>query len=338
MGAEYIPPLGKDGHPILIPELIEEDFDATTAIFRRFVSDGTPFILEDLRAHLAGNNVQLPADPEELREMFEEMVDVTLTYYADRREARTWHQQKVGREVVYTLVEIIPHNAIDTLELPAEQETAETEPAGALPLPADAGSSSPTHSQDHRPLLAGETLAAIFGAQDLVRLKHAIGLVASTMGIDTRTAADLIANTRDAGGLFKHTIGGVTFIGREPPERLARAETEPTDAEVARLLNEDEIGIMVRVMDRLTTGGRHVSQGETIKALRQALDMGSGPAFNRLLRIMEDQRLIKFDSTANYGRARKSPRVHVRGQDMKERWIGNREAYINRLRKVTIPV
>ena len=172
-----------------------------------------------------------------------------------------------------------------------------------------------------------------------MRRKELTDAIARRFRLNAPDAGDLINAAFFADKLRKVPFRGTTFIAvnnGEPKQRRAEQSRAPEAAvPEERELTEKEILTLTAILDKLAEG--HLTTGETIKNLERQINSDfSRDHFRKLLRILEAHRFIRYDSTANYGKARKSPRVHFRGQDIKNRWQANRDGYINRLRKATI--
>lgn len=332
------PPRRYDG-PHYDPALVEEDFEETAGIVRRFAMRNQDFTEERLIAHLAANGVVLYGTQEDWDYLFAEMREKIVTDAAERRRPSeiTWVSQRLGEVATYTMVETVsPEVPVVALvaDAPAEEIPVEREEVSALPEAVEV-------RQIAKPPSPFDDIHAILGSapEGMMRRRELTAAVAKRLRISPTDARDLIDAAFFAEKLRKVATRGTTFIAvnnGEPRQKKSGPEPTPESAEPEeRALTDEEILTLTAILDRLAEG--HVTTGETIKNLERHLSTGfSRDHFRKLLRILEAQRFIRYDNTANYGKARKSPRVHFRGQDMKNRWQANRDGYINKLKKATI--
>lgn len=328
------PPRGYDG-PLYDPMLVEEDFTETVGIARRYALRNVEFTEEDLIVHLARNGVRLYGSQEDWDYLFTDIREQVVKDAAERKNPAqvSWTVQALGDIATYTMVETVsaPPALAQVAELPAPPAREEERAVPEKPARTESEPSS-----DPFVVIVG-----ILGdaPEGMLRRKELTDAVARRFRLSAPDASDLISAAFLADKLRKVPSRGTTFIAvnnGEPKQRRAEAVRAPEAAvPEERELTEKELLTLTAILDKLAEG--HLTTGETIKNLERQINSGfSRDHFRKLLRILEAQRFIRYDSTANYGRARKSPRVHFRGQDTKNRWQANRDGYINRLKKATI--
>jgi hypothetical protein len=312
----------------LDPMLVIEDFDETVGMARRFARDNPEFTEEDLINRLASNGVKLYGTRKEWNRFFTDVRKRITTEATKKKppEEVTWIVQHVGGVATYTMVEVVPTGPKPveaTAVIPEPEPTvrdAEPRRGAAAVAPADV----------MRALLTAAT-------NGMMRPNDFADAIARRLRLDAAATAGAIEEALAAKVIRKVGSRGSTYItvsSNEPElgRRVARPETEEPDE---RLLTEGELMMVVSILDELAKG--HITTGVTTKNLESILHSTfSRDHFRRLLRILESQRLIRFDNQANYKQARKSPRVHLRGQDTKNRWLANRDGYINRLKQAKI--
>lgn len=329
------PPRRYDG-PLYDPTLVEEDFEETVGIMRRFAMRNQEFTEVRLIAHLAANGVILYGTQDEWEYLFAEMREKVVTDAAEKRRPVeiTWTEQKLGEVATYTMIEAeAPEEPAATeVALPAVEEPAEREVDTAVAVEVKEPGNAPSPF---------DAISAILGdaPEGMMRPKELAEAVAIRLRLTSSDASDLVGAALFAQKICKVSTKGTAFLtvnNGEPKKQRVEPASPPESAEPEeRALTDEEILTLVSILDKLAEG--HVSAGETIKNLERHLNTGfSRDHFRKLLRLLEAQRFIRYDSNANYGRARKSPRVHFRGQDMKNRWQANRDGYINKLKKATI--
>lgn len=316
---------------ILDPLLVEEDYEETVGMVRRFARDNPSFTEEDLLMRLARNGVVLYGTQSEWDDLFTEMRDQIVAEAAKKRTpvAVTWAVQQLGDMATYTMVET--RTASDTpKEVPVPKAIrALTE-----------SSSEPARVVGTAPLPGSELRLILDAAADgMMRPIDLTAAVAKQLRIDHDAAAGIIGAALADKLLRKVGNKGITFIvasnGETAQKVLEPVGMSEVHEDEERLLTEDELTMVIAVLDKLSEG--HVTTGATIKVLEQQLQSSFGrDHFRKLLRLLESQRLIRIDHEAKYGKARKSPRVHLRGQDTKSRWQANRDGYIARLRNAAI--
>lgn len=316
-------------HDYLDPMLEEEDYEETVGMVRRFARDNPDFTEDDLLQRLANNGVYLYGTQEEWDDLFTEIRGQIVEEAAQKKPPVevTWVVQQLGGMATYTMIEVesVAEVQAETLVVVAEPERVvrRVEPRRE-PITA------PTQADAIRAVLGAAT-------DGMMRPKDLIDAVAKQLRLDPDAATVAIDAALLTNRIRKTGYRGTTYITvstDEPAQRRrpARAETEDVEE---RLLSDDELAMVISVLDKLAEG--HVTTGVTIKNLESLLHSSySRDHFRRLLRILESQRLIRFDKEANYKQARKSPRVHLRGQDTKNRWQANRDGYINRLKQAKI--
>ncbi len=315
--------------------LVVEDFAETVGIARRYALRNVEFTEEDLIAHLARNGVLLYGAQEDWDYLFTDIRNQIVSDAAEKKvpEQVSWTVQRLGEMATFTMVETV------------STETPAVMPAVVVPeAPVEEDRTVPEAAEvrepDDSPHPFDVIGALLRNAPDgMMRRRELTDAVARRLRLGTTDARDLIDAAFFAEKLRKVSAKGTAFIAvnnGEPKQR--RLEAAPTSEVVEpeeRALTDEEVFTLTTILDKLAEG--HLTTGETIKNLERQLNSGfSRDHFRKLLRLLEAQRFIRYDSSANYGKARKSPRVHFRGQDIKNRWQANRDGYINRLRKATI--
>lgn len=319
------------------PDFVIEDYAAVVEMVGRYaLYTGVPnFTFGQLEGHLIRLNVELTGESD-WPTLFAEMQKDVVRQLEEQGRHYQWRQE-VGERTLYSLVEIAPSYEEAATSLKQTSPTQEPEQTTIQ----QSGTTATIRSGEHE--ASERRLITILNGlpEHKARPKELLSLVMGRYGVDKDEAEAMIHAARSDGSLHRYTIGGTTYLSSEPPSDSSRksrqvARHEDTEKE-ARPLNDDELAAATRIMDMLAARGTHVSEGSTIKRLEQDLHLGLTPtALRRLLRHMESMRFITVDNTSNYRQARKSPKVRVRGQDMKTRWVGNRDGYISRLRKSRI--
>ncbi len=343
----------------LNPELIEEDYLATTDIVRQFTSTIADFSLAELREHLANSNVMITGTNADFQELLEEMQADIANDYAEQGHDVVWSIDREQRIARYMLGLVVRDDA-GRRSVRAPLQLALKATLGPLPsitTPEPKPSVPPTRTTK-RPTaeptsqtpsfeyeLLEETADRIRGALSTApggaMRPHWLADRLSEHGISPEITELVLEGGRAAGWLHITRMKGSKFYTLEAPDpdtapvkarkrKAASSETGP------RPISETEVETAQEVMDILSKAGTHVQQGQTIKTLEATLkgDL-SRRDLRKLLRALETLRFVTISSDANYGRARKSPKVKLRGQDMKERWNANRDGYIRRIRTIT---
>ena len=319
------PPRRFDG-PILDPLLVEEEFEETVGIVRRFAARNQDFTEERILAHLAVNGVTLYGTQEDWDGLFAEMRNKIVADAAERQTPAqiTWITQHLGDVATYTMIEVSTPAApaVSHVEVPcvSTEEAEETDDLSVSPTSFDAISEVLDKAPDGK-----------------MRPRELIIALARKLRIDTTEAEVLIDAGLFVNQLRKVPNGGTTYItvsNGESTQGRRRSASRPEEVGEERLLTEEELAMVIAVLDELATG--HVSTGATIKNLEQRLNSGfSKEHFRKLVRLLDAQQIIRYDNNARYGQARKSPRIHFRDQEMKSRWLANRDDYIERLKEAT---
>lgn len=313
----------------LDPMLVVEDYEETVGMVRRFARDNPDFTEDDLLHRLANNGVYLYGTQKEWDRLFTGMRNKIVKEAAKKKPPVevTWVTQQLGGMATYTMVEV---ESVEEVQAEAPVMAVEPERLARRAEPS---------REPVAPSVQADTIRAMLGAapDGMMRPKDLIDAVAkqfrlddgaATVAIDTALLTNQIMKTGHKGTMY------ITASTGEPAQKRPTARPETEEAE-ERLLSDDELTMVISVLDKLAEG--HVTTGVTIKNLESLLHSSySRDHFRRLLRILESQRLIRFDTVANYKQARKSPRVHLRGQDTKNRWQANRDGYINRLKQAKI--
>lgn len=314
----------------LDPMLVIEDYEETAGMVRRFARDNPDFTEDDLLQRLANNGVYLYGTQKEWEAFFTGMRRHIVKEAAKKKPPTeiTWTVRQLGGMATYTMVEVESAKEVQ-VEIPAVAVAEPERVVRTVELRREPVS-SPTQADAIRAML-GEATDGMMRPKDLVAaVAKRLRLTpdAATVAIDAALLTNRIKKTGYRGTTYIAVSNGESEQRRRP----ARPETEDVEE---RLLSEDELAMVVSVLDKLAEG--HVTTGVTIKNLESLLHSSySRDHFRRLLRLLEAQRLIRFDKEANYKQARKSPRVHLRGQDTKNRWQANRDGYINRLKQAKI--
>jgi hypothetical protein len=317
----------KFSNDFLDPMLVEEDFDDTVGMARRFAREHPEFTEEDLINRLVKNGVKLYGTREEWEGFFTDIREEITIEAANKKppEEISWIVQHVGGIATYTMVEVLPAVAVTV-----EVVTEDIEPESVIRKP-----------ESHReiaPVPTDVMCAMLEVAPDgMMRPKDFADMLTKRLRLDPAATAEVIDAALAAKTIKKVGSRGTTYIAVNVGEaEKKRPVVQPGAEELEeRLLDEGELKMVIAILDKLAEG--HVTTGVTTKNLESLLHSSyTRDHFRRLLRILDSQRLIKIDSQANYRQARKSPRVHLRGQDTKNRWQANREGYINRLKQTKI--
>jgi hypothetical protein len=314
------------------PDFVVEDYQIVVGMVGRYaLYTGVPeFTFGQLEGHLIRLNVELVGELD-WPTLFSQMRNTVVQNLAEQGRDFQWRQRKVGEVTKYALMEV-----------PSSKEAVS--PEEELP---DVIAEAEVGQQDEIPLggrRPDARLDTLFeGLPDRrARLKDLPSMIMQRFGVDETEAQGMIHAARADGRLHRSPVAGITYLSLDPPSKPAtrsHQEARQEDAEqVMRSLTEYELIVAERIMDSLAASGTHVSEGSTIKRLGRDLNLDLSPRdLRRLLRHMETMRLISIDSSGGYGQTRKSPRVRIRGQDMKNRWNGNKNGYMGRLGKSQMP-
>lgn len=316
---------------IIDPLLVVEDYEETVGIVRRFARDNPDFTEEDLLVRLARNGVVLYGTQAEWDDLFTEMRNQIVDEAAKKKPPAevTWVIRQLGDLATYTMVETsaVPQEAVEV-------------PIAEIEYRPDASNKTSRLEEGQPPVLASEILLVLNSATEgMLRPKDLSAAVAKRLRVTHDMATRAIDSALSDSLIRKIGSRGTTFITVNNGDLIQNTRTPAAKPEFEvgeeSPLTEDELTMVIAILDRLAEG--HVTTGVTIKVLEQQLHSSfSRDHFRKLLRLLESHRLVRLDHEAKYGKARKSPRVHLRGQDTKNRWQANREGYIARLRKATI--
>lgn len=299
---------------------------------RRFARDNPDFTEDDLIQRLASNGVYLYGTQEEWDALYTDIRKKIVDEAVKKKPPVevTWVVQQLGGMAAYTMVEV-----------ETATEEAQTEVVVEVEEQVQMERRVEPRRERTAPQAQADVIRAMLEAAEdgMMRPKDLIDAVAKRFRLEPDAATVAIDAALLTNQIRKVGSKGTTYITVSNGESVQRrrgaaARPEAEDAE-ERLLAEDELAMVVSVLDKLAEG--HITTGVTIKNLESLLQSTySRDHFRRLLRILESQRLVRFDNEAKYGKARKSPRVHLRGQDTKNRWQANRTGYINRLKQAKI--
>ncbi len=313
----------------LWPEIVEEDFVEVSGIVRRYAARQGLFSMVEIEDHLLANDVLLPEADKDWKLLFDELKDAVVADFAVEGDERLWVTEKFGRVTKYALAQVL---RAETLKSQAPVPEPEPPKPVAKPAVASGGGSD---------VIAKAAVQALFRAAGTPLLRPD-DILKGLSNDDPIAAQQLFSQAVEAGQLVRVSRKGTVYYGpaelhkSRPTQKTERLKTSDAQTET-HPITQEELQAAVNIMDRLTAPGTHVNQGATIKVLEQAFGVGfSKQDFRKILRALEAQRLVTISAAANYGKARKSPRVTLRGQDTKARWQSNRDGYINRLQKITI--
>jgi hypothetical protein len=346
--------------PPLNPELVEEDYLATTDIVKRYASTTADFSMAELHEHLTDNNVILTGTGADFKELLEEMQADIANDYAEQGHDVVWSMDREHRIARYMLGLVVRDDAgrrsvraplhialratlepLPTIEAPEPKPPAPAAKTAKRPV-MEPASQTPSFEYELLEETADRIRGALNTAPGGAMRPHWLADRLSEQGISPEITELVLEGGRAAGWLHITRIKGSRFYTLEAPDpettpiKTRKRKATPGESAGPRPISETEVETAKEIMDLLGKAGTHVQQGQTIKTLEATLQGElSRRDLRKLLRALETLRFVTISSDANYGKARKSPKVKLRGQDMKERWNANRDGYVKRMRTIT---
>lgn len=328
-----------------LPELVIEDYDEVTSMFRRFAERRAFFTLKELLDHFEINEVQMPEDPLEQQALIEEMQGDIQTYF-DQQDLRVmWIAEEDKEETRYSLAQIITpiSKAVSVTEQDPPSPVSEPEikpeasadkPLSILPETSDKPSPALVEAPEELELAANEgpldlagLLEQILNATDSgqLRTKGLTEALMSALGIDFPEAAGYVEVAKQTGIIFvqpKSSPKSPSYYGLQA-HNLQSMERE-------RSLNKREMEVAEEVMTRLADLGQNGINGQLMKRLERDMPDLSGVQFHTLLRSMISAGLIEAMELP--GRDSKSKGMRIRMSQAAKPWSKNASQYLEMLR------